>query len=78
MPFIIDDLLLLPGRLFVDVCERIGEMAENELYGEEKIKEELLRLQLMLETEEITEDEYNKAEAILLKRLEEGTKRKRR
>ncbi|PIP11731.1 MAG: gas vesicle protein GvpG [bacterium (Candidatus Stahlbacteria) CG23_combo_of_CG06-09_8_20_14_all_40_9] len=74
--FLIDDLLLLPAQLFIDIAEQIRDMAENELYGEDKIKEELLRLELMQEAGEITEDEYKKAEAILLKRLEEGAKRK--
>ena len=74
MAFIIDDLLLLPVREFMNTIEKIRDMAEDELYGEDKIKEELLRLQMMLETEEITEDEYKKAEAILMKRLEKGAK----
>ena len=74
--FIIDDLLLAPLKMFTEIADKIRDMAENELYGDDKIKEELLRLQLMLEAGGITEDEYNKAEAILLKRLEEGTKRK--
>ena len=51
-------------------------MAENELYGEDKIKEELVKLQMMLEMDEITEEQYNEAEDILMKRLEESAKRK--
>ncbi|MBA2124157.1 hypothetical protein B9J78_04390 [bacterium Unc6] len=74
--FIIDDLLLAPLKMFTKVAEQIRDMADNELYGEDKIKGDLLKLQLMLETEEITEEEYNKAESILLKRLEEAAKRK--
>lgn len=74
--FIIDDLLLLPARMFIDIVEKIRDMAENELYGEDKIKEELIKLQMMLETGEIIEEEYNKAEGILMKRLEEAAKRK--
>jgi hypothetical protein len=74
--FIIDDLLLLPVELAIKLAEQIRDMAENELYGEDKIKEELLRLQLMLETGEITEEEYKKAERVLMDRLEEAAKRK--
>ncbi|PIW11541.1 MAG: gas vesicle protein GvpG [Candidatus Infernicultor aquiphilus] len=74
--FIIDELLLAPLKMFTEIVEKIRDMAENELYGEDKIKNELLKLQLMLETGEITEEEYNEAEGILMKRLEEGTKRK--
>jgi hypothetical protein len=51
-------------------------MAENELYGEDKIKEELVKLQMMLEMDEITEEQYDEAEGILMKRLEESAKRK--
>jgi len=74
--FIIDELLLAPLKMFTEIVEKIRDMAENELYGEDKIKNELLKLQLMLETGEITENEYKETEAILLKRLDEGAKRK--
>jgi len=46
-------------------------MAENEYNGEDMIKEKLIKLQMMLEDEEITEEQYNKEETILLNRLEE-------
>jgi len=74
--FIIDDLLLAPLKMFTELAERIRDMAENELYGEDKIKEELVKLQMMLEIGEITEEQYNETEGILMKRLEEGAKRK--
>ncbi|OIN96251.1 hypothetical protein AUJ66_06805 [Candidatus Desantisbacteria bacterium CG1_02_38_46] len=74
--FILDDLLLTPIKLGVKIVEQIRDMAENELYGEDKIKGELLNLQMMLESEEITEEEYKKAEAILIEKLEESNKRK--
>ena len=74
--FIIDDLLLAPLKMFTELAERIRDMAENELYGEDKIKEELVKLQMMLEMGEITPEKYNEAEGILMKRLEEGAKRK--
>ena len=53
------------------VLEKIGSMAENEYNGEDMIKEKLIKLQMMLEDEEITEEQYNKEETILLNRLEE-------
>jgi uncharacterized protein YjcR len=68
------ELLKAPVNLFLDIVEQIKNMAENELYSEDKIKEELIRLQIMLEAGEITEEEYNEEEAILVKRLEEGAK----
>jgi len=74
--FIIDDLLLSPVKMLVNIAEQIRDIAENELYGEDKIKEELLRLQLMLEAGEITEEAYKEAELTLMKRLEEAARRK--
>lgn len=66
------DLMMVPANLFLEICNKIGELAEEEYYGEDKIKQELLELQMRLEMEEITEEEYMAAEATLMKRLEEG------
>lgn len=63
-------------RFVTWIAEKVRGVAENELYGEDKIKDGLLNIQLMLEIGEITEEEYNKAEGILIKRLEEAAKRK--
>ena len=76
MAFIIDELLLAPLRIFTTICEKIRDMAEEELYGDEKIKQELLELQMRLELEEITVGEYATAEAALMERLEEGQRRR--
>lgn len=75
MAFIIDDLLLAPLRVFTIIAEKIRDMAEEELYGEDKIKQELLELQMKLEMEELTEEEYAIAEVALMERLEEGRRR---
>jgi len=64
------------AKIGKNIVEKIKDMAENELYGEDKIKEELVKLQMMLEMDEITEEQYNEAEGILMKRLEESAKRK--
>jgi len=64
------------AKIGKNIVEKIMDMAENELYGEDKIKEELVKLQMMLEMDEITEEQYNEAEDILMKRLEESAKRK--
>jgi hypothetical protein len=74
--FIIDDLLLSPVKLAIKLAEQIRDMAEEELYGEDKIKEELWKLQLMLEIGEITEEQYKEAEHALMERLEEAARRK--
>jgi len=68
--FILDDLLIgLPAKGLVNLCEKIYEMAQAELTDEAKIKEELLRSQTLYEIDQITEEEYQKIEAVLLERL---------
>ncbi len=81
MPFLIDDYLVIEfvralAEPLCMVIEKIRDMVEEELYGEDKIKHELLELQMRLEMEEITEEEYAIAEAALMKRLEEGQRRR--
>ena len=76
MAFIIDDILLAPLRIFTTIAEKIRDMAEEEAWGEEKIKQELLELQMRLELEEITEEGYMVQEAALMERLEEGRRRR--
>jgi hypothetical protein len=58
------------------VAEKVRDMAKEEYYGEDTIKQRLLELQMRLEMDEITEEEYLEAEAALMKRLEEGRRDK--
>ncbi len=51
------------------VLGQIEDMAERELYDEERIREELLLLHLRLDDGEITEDEYVIQEADVITRL---------
>ena len=68
--FFIDDLLIgYPTKGLVSIFKKIYEMAQAELTDESKIKEELLRLQTMYEIDQISEEEYQKKEAVLLERL---------
>ena len=68
--FILDDLLIgLPAKGLMGILKKIAEMAEAELTDESKISEELLLLQTLYETDQITEEEYQKKEAELLERL---------
>jgi hypothetical protein len=68
--FILDDLLVgLPAKGLMGILKRIAEMAETELTDESKIKEELLLLQTLYETDQISEEEYQNKEAELLERL---------
>jgi hypothetical protein len=63
-------------KAFVGIGERIRDIAEQECWGESKIKQELLELQMRLEMEEIAEEEYVVAEAALMQRLQEGRRRR--
>jgi hypothetical protein len=68
--FILDDLLIgLPAKGLIGIVKKIAELAETELTDEAKIREELLLLQTLYETDQITEEEYQKKEAELLERL---------
>lgn len=68
--FILDDLLIkLPTKGLMGIFTRIAEMAEEELSDNAKLKEELLQLEFLYETDQITEDEYQEKEAELLERL---------
>jgi hypothetical protein len=68
--FILDDLLIgLPAKGLIGILKTIAEMAETELTDESKIKEELLLLQTLYETDQIPEEEFQKKEAQLLERL---------
>lgn len=75
---IIDDLLIwLPAKGLMAVFKKIHELAEAELNDESKLKEELLRFQIMYELDQITEEEYQKREDEIMARLNEIQKRKK-
>ena len=67
---IVTTYFLLKGLM--SLTRKIREMAEEELYGEDAIKQKLLEFQMRLELDEITEEEYMAAETALMDRLEEG------
>ncbi len=68
--FILDDLLIgLPAKGLLGIVKKIAELAETELTDESQIREELLLLQTLYETDQITEEEYQEKEAELLERL---------
>lgn len=76
MGFILDDILLFPINGVVWIAEQIKDSAEAELLDDSKVSETLMALQMQLELEEITEEEYQKKETELLDRLEEIRKYK--
>jgi len=62
----------------MDVVEKIRDMAVEELEDTpEKLQRELLDAQMALETEEITEEEYQKKEKDILERMEALKKEKK-
>lgn len=69
--FLIDDILLAPGRALMWIFEEIHKQVMEEYYSEEKIYKELARLQYLLDIGEISEEKYNRLENSLIQRLQE-------
>jgi gas vesicle protein GvpG len=67
--FLIDDLLMMPVTGFKFILTQIQNIADRELNDESVIKSQLLELQMRLELEEISEDEYKAQETELFTRL---------
>lgn len=67
--FIIDDILLAPINGIVWIAKKIEEVVKQETSSKSRIQENLLELQMRFELEEISEAEYEKEEARLLKEL---------
>ena len=68
---IVDDILLFPVKGINWVFKQIHELAQDELEGEaDRIRESLTDLYMMLETGQITEEEFEQQESILLDRLD--------
>lgn len=72
---IIDRLLLLPitGPVAgIRWClKQVVNIAEQELMDDTAVKDELLELQMAVETGDISEEEYVEREAVLMRRLRE-------
>jgi len=77
MAFILDDLLMLPLKGGLALVKKVRDMAEDELYDPERIKNLLAELNEAYETGQTEKEEFQKLEAKLLKRLEIGTERKK-
>lgn len=68
--FLIDDLLMLPIKGFLNVFKEIQKKVEEEGKDTpEKLKKELLELQRSLEAGRINEATYSKKERNILERL---------
>jgi septation ring formation regulator EzrA len=68
---VIDDILFFPMRSILWIFRELHNAARQEMENEaESITAELSDLYMMLETERITEDEFDAREKQLLDRLE--------
>lgn len=76
MIFLLDDILLSPLKGVGWLADKLRGMAVAELTDESRVQEELLELQMRLELEQITEEEYLNRETALMERLEEIRKYK--
>jgi hypothetical protein len=76
--FLIDDLLALPVSGFKFVLRTLQKVAEEQYTDTAPGKRRLLELQLALESGEISEQEYVRQEAEILRELREIENRKRR
>jgi len=68
---LVDDILLSPVRGITWVFKQIHQLAEEELEGEaDRIRDSLTELYMMLETGEISEEEFERRETELLDKLD--------
>jgi hypothetical protein len=51
------------------IAERLAEQAEREMYNEGAVRGQLMELELRLDMGEISQEEFEQVEAILLERL---------
>ena len=67
---LIDDILLFPARGVGWLVDKVRQAAQQELENEsDHLRAELSELYMMLETHQITEEEFTAREATLLDRL---------
>ena len=74
---LIDDLLLSPIAGFKFILRTLQRIAEEQYTDDAPVKERLLELQVLLESGEISEEEYVQREGEILHELREIEKRKR-
>lgn len=73
---LIDDLLLAPFSGFNFIMRTLLKVAEEQWTDDAPLKEQLLELQVRLESGEITEEQYLEAESSILKAIREVQRRK--
>jgi hypothetical protein len=73
---LIDDLLLAPFSGFNFIMRTLLKVAEEQWTDDAPLKEQLLTLQVQLESGELTEEQYLDQEAAILKAIREVQRRK--
>jgi hypothetical protein len=68
--FLLDGILLAPLKGVVWLGRKINDVADQEVNDVGRVKEELMELQMQLEMEQISEEEYTEKERSLLDRLD--------
>jgi hypothetical protein len=68
---LIDNILFSPVKGIHWIFKEVHKLAEEELSGEsDRIRESLVELYMQLETDQITEEEFDRQESHLLDRLD--------
>jgi hypothetical protein len=63
---------------FTFIMDQLRDMADRELFDPDRIRDELLMLQLQLDDGEITEEEYEEQEAEIIARLRAARQQRER
>ncbi len=75
--FLIDDLLMMPARGLMAVFREVHNAAQLDAANEaETIRNELSELYMLLETQQLSEADFDAREKVLLDRLDEIEKEK--
>jgi hypothetical protein len=75
---ILDNLLFGPAKLTSWLTNKLVEAAEEEMTDEAAVHQELLKLQMAYELEDLEEHEFLRREAELMQRLQEARDYKKR
>jgi len=69
MAFILDDIILAPVKMLVWLGKKLEEAAEEEVNDESKWHERLLELQIKYELGDISEEEFEREEELIMERI---------
>jgi len=68
---LLDSILLWPIKIPYFIGNKVNEVAMEELLDEDGVREELRELYMLLETDKISGEEFERQEEELVERLEE-------